>query len=476
MKHLARTGLRFTVAIPLLAISLFAEITSSERIKIDELTSAKGTYTNVEDVYRVTFPRTDVKVAIEGRSMHPFLGLTSWAAFTPHSQGKLMVMGDLVLFEDEVNPVLSAALENGLEVTALHNHFFFDSPRVMFMHIGGSGTAEQLASAVRKALDKVNQTRAAKPQPESKFTGPGIPETNAITAATMDTILGVKGQVNAGMYKAQIGRSAQMHGKSVGNQMGVNTWAAFAGTDESAFVDGDFAMTVTELQPVLRALRTAGINIVAIHNHMTHEEPQYVFLHYWGKGNAATLARGLRTALDTQQLKAAASVLFVCEHGAAKSLVASEYFNHFAAARGLAERATTRGTNIDAEFGPAIVAGLKADGITVAPGKPQLIRAEDLRGAQQVVTFAVKLPDGLPSVKQTEWNDIPSIGANFNAARDDIRNRVEKLVNEIAATHNHNAAIPSGDWLMAMTREGGPQKWEILCAPTRSKTMWCSTR
>ena len=300
MQLLTQAKLLLTTALLLFSIPLTAEITPSDRGKIDTLTAAKGTYTDGEDVYRVAFPRTDVKVAIEGRSMHPFLGLTSWAAFTPHSPGHLMVMGDLVVFEDEVNPVMTAALENGLEVTALHNHFFFDSPRVMFMHIGGMGSADKLAAAVRKALDKVKEIRTANPQPAAKFAGAAIPETNSITAATIDTILGVKGQVNTGMYKAQIGRKAQMHGKPVGNQMGVNTWAAFAGSDSSAFVDGDFAMTVTELQPVLKALRAAGINIVAIHNHMTHEEPQYVFLHYWGKGNAATLARGLRSALDKQ--------------------------------------------------------------------------------------------------------------------------------------------------------------------------------
>jgi hypothetical protein len=283
-----------------LTASLSAAVPDAQRSTIDQITGVKGAYTADEDVYRVSIPRTDVKVAVEGRPMHPFLGLTSWAAFTPHSQTELMVMGDLVLFEDEVNPVISVALDNGLEVTALHNHFFFDSPRVMFMHIGGSGTAERLATAVARAMDKVKETRKASPQPTAGFSGPAVPEMNSITASTIDGILGVKGHVNAGMYKAAIGRKATMHGKPVGNQMGINTWAAFAGTDDTAFVDGDFAMVESELQPVLKALRKSGINIVAIHNHMTHEEPQYVFLHYWGKGPAAKLAKGLKSALDTQ--------------------------------------------------------------------------------------------------------------------------------------------------------------------------------
>ena len=157
----------------LLAAPVSAAIPEAQRSTIDQVTGVKGAYTADEDVYRVNFPRTDVKVAVEGRGMHPFLGLTSWAAFTPHSQTELMVMGDLVLFEDEVNPVMSAALDNGLEVTALHNHFFFDSPRVMFMHIGGSGTAERLATAVARAMDKVKEIRKASPQPAGKFSGPG---------------------------------------------------------------------------------------------------------------------------------------------------------------------------------------------------------------------------------------------------------------------------------------------------------------
>jgi hypothetical protein len=288
-----------TLVVLLLTSPLSAALSDVQKKTIDQLTGAKGTYTATEDVYRVNFPRNDVKVTVEGRSMHPFLGLTSWAAFTPHSQTELMVMGDLVLFEDEVNDVMSAALDNGLEVTALHNHFFYDSPRVMFMHIGGSGTAERLSTAVARAMEKVKQIRAANPRPASGFPGTAVPETNSITASAIDEILGVKGQVNAGMYKVAIGRSAAMHGKPVGNQMGVNTWAAFAGTDDSAFVDGDFAMLESELQPVLKALRKAGINIVAIHNHMTHEEPQFVFLHYWGRGPAASLAKGLKSALET---------------------------------------------------------------------------------------------------------------------------------------------------------------------------------
>jgi hypothetical protein len=416
------------------AFQLSAAIPEAERTKIDQVTGAKGSYIGEEDVYRVTFPRADVKVAVEGRTMHPFLGLTSWAAFTPDAHGALMVMGDLVLFEDEVNPVMSAALDSGLEVTALHNHFFFDSPRVMFMHIGGTGSADTLAAAVRRTMDKVKEIRSANPQPGSRFSGPSIPETNSITAAAIDGILGVKGQVNAGMYKAVIGRKAAMHGKAVGNQMGVNTWAAFAGTDDAAFVDGDFAMLKSEVQPVLKALRKSGINIVAIHNHMTHEEPQYIFLHYWGKGPAVALAKALRSALDTQNTtQAAAQVVFVCEHGAAKSVIAAAYFNRLASERGLSIRAVARGTAPDAEFNSATAAGLQADGFAPLSGKPRLLENSDTLATQQLVTLGARLPGDFPTSLHTEWKDIPSVSADYGVARDAIRTRVQSLVNQLSA-------------------------------------------
>jgi hypothetical protein len=278
-----------------------AALSSEQRARIDEITGAKGAYTETEDVHKVTFPRNDLGVKTDGWAIHPFMGLTSWAAFTSHGD-QVMVMGDLTLAEDEVNPAMSAALDSGLEVTALHNHFFFDQPRVMFMHIGGMGDVERLAGAVRKALDKVREIRAAKPTPASSFPGSRIAARSSISPGPIEEILGVKGQSQNGMYKVSFGRHATAHGTRVGNQMGVNTWAAFGGSDENAVVDGDFAMLASEMQKVLKTLRGADINIVAIHNHMTHEEPAYYFLHYWGKGRAVDLARAIQAALETQAI------------------------------------------------------------------------------------------------------------------------------------------------------------------------------
>jgi hypothetical protein len=233
--------------------------------------------------------------------MPPFMGLTSWAAFVPGEKPgvEAMVMGDLVLFEDEVNPAMSAALDAGLEVTALHNHFFFDKPRVFFMHIGGEGSTEQLAKGVRAALDAGHAVRAKAPQPASMFGAPPPAGPSKIDGAKLDAVFGVKGQAKDGMYKATLGRKTQAEcGCTIGKVMGVNTWAAFGGTDENAVVDGDFAVVESELQPVLRALRAGGINVVAIHSHMTNENPRILFLHYWGRGKAVELAATVKRALD----------------------------------------------------------------------------------------------------------------------------------------------------------------------------------
>ena len=251
---------------------------------------------------KVSFPRADLPVTVDGwKNVPPFMGLTSWVTFAPGEKAgvEAMVMGDLVLFEDEVNPVMSAALDGGLEVTALHNHFFYDKPHVLFMHVGGEGSVEKLGKGVKAALDAVKAVRQKSPQPHEGFGAPPIATPSKIDAAKLDSALGVKGTSKDGMYKAAMGRTTKAScGCAVSKAMGVNTWAAFAGTDAIAVVDGDFAVSEAELQPVLKSLRASGINIVAIHSHMTGENPRILFLHYWGRGAAETLAKAIRSALD----------------------------------------------------------------------------------------------------------------------------------------------------------------------------------
>jgi hypothetical protein len=275
-----------------------AQEDSLDTARIEEATGLKGTWFADEGVFKVVSPRTDVNISVDAWPMPPFMGLTSWAAFRKGRKDPAMVMGDLVLFEDEVNPVMSELLDSGLDVTALHNHFFFDEPRVYFMHIGGEGPAEELARGVRRALDKAKEIRHATPRP-AKSLGAAIPSPSTISGGPIEEILGVKAQAKDGMLKAVFGRTARAAcGCEVGKEMGLNTWAAFAGTDDNAVVDGDFAVLEEELQPVLRSLRRSGINVVAIHHHMTGEQPRMLFLHYWGRGRAQELARAVKAALE----------------------------------------------------------------------------------------------------------------------------------------------------------------------------------
>src|SRR6266498_1933441 len=275
------------------AATTLSALAALDTAKIDEITGLKGKPNEKENTYKVTFPRNDVKIAVDRWTMPPFMGLGTWAAFTETKNGA-MVMGDTVLFEDEVNAAMSAALDNGLSVTALHNHFFFDHPKVFFMHIEGEGSIEKLASAVKKVYDTTKAIRGPDPKPAESFSvvgQPSLPEKNSITAAPLNEIFGTQGESKDGMVKFTIGRPAKMHGVKIDKDMGVNTWAAFAGSDDNAIVDGDFAVTEDELQPVLKSLLKNKINIVAIHQHMTHEQPRIMFFHYWGRGSAKDLAQ-----------------------------------------------------------------------------------------------------------------------------------------------------------------------------------------
>ncbi len=294
MKQILATGIIFVTSI---CASIATDLNTA---RIDELTGLKGKMNEKEGVYKVTFPRDDVKVVVDGWTMSPFMGLGTWAAFTKGAHTEAMVMGDTVLFEDEVNAAMSAALENGLSVTALHNHFFFDRPKVFFMHIEGEGTIEKLASAVKKVYDTTKAIRSPDAKPAESFSVVGqssLPEKNSIAAAPLNEIFGTQGESKDGMVKFTIGRPAKMHGVTIDKDMGVNTWAAFAGSDDNAVVDGDFAVTEDELQPVLKSLLKDKINIVAIHQHMTHEEPRIMFFHYWGRGRARDLANAVKGGL-----------------------------------------------------------------------------------------------------------------------------------------------------------------------------------
>jgi hypothetical protein len=263
--------------------------------KIEQLTDAKGKLDTVENVFKVSVPRTDLAVTVAGVKMIPATGFTSWAAFMPTGD-KMMVMGDMVLQEDQINPVMSTALENGIEVTALHNHFLWDTPKIMFMHISGSGDMESLATSIGKVFAKIKETSVGTPPQPKSFDA----SKTSLDPKSIETIIGHPVEKVGDVYKVTIGRTTQMAGHDVGKTMGVNTWVVFAGNNDEAIIEGDFAVLESELQSVLKALRSAGIAITTIHNHMVGESPRIIFLHYWGTGTVNDLAKAFKATLDTQ--------------------------------------------------------------------------------------------------------------------------------------------------------------------------------
>jgi hypothetical protein len=249
-----------------------------------------------DNVLKVNIPRNDVKVTVAGVATPTPFGFGGWVALTKATDGSQVLMGDLVLLEDEVNPVMSAVLDAGFDVTALHNHFFWDEPRMFYMHVHGHGSAADLARKLKPAVDMIGKKAAAGASP-----GAPAPASGQLNSANLARIVGHQGEQTGAVYKITVGRDdlkVTEMGAPINARMGLNTWAAFTGTDASAAIAGDVAMLESEVTPVLKALRKNGLDVVAIHHHMTNERPLVVFLHYWGKGPADKLATGFKAALD----------------------------------------------------------------------------------------------------------------------------------------------------------------------------------
>lgn len=264
---------------------------------IGEAADTKAT-TQPDGVVRIGWSRSDVEVQVDGMPFKPQAGLGSWAAFK-ESQNGAMVMGDTVVFQDEVDAAMDAAFAGGLQVTALHNHFFYDTPKVYFMHIGGQGDPVKLAAAVKGMWDAIKVIRSDHPNPALRFPGP-TPSAGIVDAAPINEILGTNSSAKNGVVKVAFPREGKMHGITIGGTMGLSSWAAFSGNDDRAAMDGDFIMTGPEVQPVLHAMRAAGIHIVALHNHMTDEEPHFYFTHFWATGSTKKLAQDFKNVLDAQ--------------------------------------------------------------------------------------------------------------------------------------------------------------------------------
>lgn len=273
----------------------FSSIMPLDTLAIERIMGMKGKYNSGE--YKITVPQNDLSVQVDGFAIIPAMGLGTWIDFAP-SPGGAMIMGDIVLTENDLKRVQQEVIRQGLTITAIHNHFVRNHPNIMYMHVGGSGNLEQVAKKAKAVLNKVSEVRGGDP---SKGTASSNTVENSLDTRKLDEILGYKAEMNKGVYKYTIGRpdvQLREHGVPVTTFMGFYTWAAFQGAPDHAAVAGDFTMTENEVAPVVKTLIESGIEVVALHNHMVQEQPRIFFLHYWGVGNAEQLAKGLRAALD----------------------------------------------------------------------------------------------------------------------------------------------------------------------------------
>ena len=282
---------------PGLSISALGQEVPGQYQEVLKSLGKQGDYKS--NVLKINIPRNDLKVTVDGVDTPTPFGFGGWLAMTKGDGGKDVMMGDLVLLEEEVNPVMSALLDNGLEATALHNHFFFEEPRIYYMHVMGHGKPADLARMAKPALDLIGHV----PQrhPSSRSSGKTSAPQGKIDTSKIAQIVGHQGEQSGAVYKITVGRDdlkLKEMGAIITARMGLNTWAAFVGSDENAAIGGDVAMLEREVTPVLKALRSNGLDVVAIHHHMIESRPMVIFLHYWGKGPAEKLATGFKAALD----------------------------------------------------------------------------------------------------------------------------------------------------------------------------------
>jgi Domain of Unknown Function (DUF1259) len=248
-----------------------------------------------DDVHRYAFPRTDLVVTLDGVTIKPALALGGWVALKPMGD-EVMAMGDLVLLESEINPVMTKMIKNGVQITAVHNHLLRANPATFYMHIGGHGDPVKLATAIRTAL-------AESKTPPTAPSGSASPPAIDLDTAQLDQIIGVKGRANGGVYQFGVARRdpVMMSGMVLmpAGPLGVATGIGFQPTGSGkAAITGDFVMVASEVNPVIKALRSGGIEMTALHSHMLDEEPRLFFMHFWANDDAIKLVKTLRSALD----------------------------------------------------------------------------------------------------------------------------------------------------------------------------------
>jgi hypothetical protein len=274
-------------------------LTPEEIAAIEGAMGKKGTYNDGQAVHTTPLPRNDLKVTVKGEAVPIPFGFGGWASIKRTLDGKSAVlMSDTVLLEEEVNPLISAAHANGLEIGAIHNHFFYEQPRIFYMHLHGMGTPQELAKKFAATIKDAKISPANQPAPSAPPTTTGK---ELFDIPALDGIVKYTGVVNGPTYKYTVGRddlTVIAMGAEMTAAIGLNSWASFAGNKDNAHIAGDIAMLEDEVNTVIKALRVNNLQVVALHNHMFGENPRIIFLHYYGRGPAATLAKGFRSALD----------------------------------------------------------------------------------------------------------------------------------------------------------------------------------
>lgn len=285
----------FSLLISVFAVTL-AGVANAQEVDWKKVDEAIGRSAAVSgDVHRYGFPRTDLQVTVDGVTIRPAFALGGWLAFKP-AHGGTMVMGDLVLLETEIAPVMTKLIANGLEITAVHNHVLRGSPATFYMHVGGNGDPVKLATAIRTALA---ESKTPLTPPAAAAPPPAID----LDTSQIDQIIGAKGQANGGVYQLGVPRREPIseNGMQIApaGPMGLATAINFQPTGSGkAAITGDLVLTGDEVNPVIKALRENGIEVTAIHSHMLTEQPRLFFMHFWANDDAIKLAHGLRAALD----------------------------------------------------------------------------------------------------------------------------------------------------------------------------------
>jgi hypothetical protein len=288
--------MRSVHALVVCAMAATTAVANAQEIDWKKVDEAIGRSAAVSgDVHRYGFPRTDLTVTLDGVTIKPTLALGGWTAFKP-MRGEVMVMGDLVLLDTEIAPVMAKLIENGLEITAVHNHVLRGNPATYYMHVGGHGDPVKFATAIRTALAE-SKTPLTPPAP------PASPPAIDLDTAQLDQIIGVKGQNNGGVYQFTVPRRDPVNDDGMAmtpvGPLGVATALGFQPTGGGkAAITGDFVLTGDEVNPVIKALRANGIEVTAVHSHMLTEQPRLFFMHFWANDDAIKLAKGLRAAID----------------------------------------------------------------------------------------------------------------------------------------------------------------------------------